>query len=172
MKQGFKFGQTQGGGASGWGIGTTPYGSTGSEATDPQIDSSRMNGSDSLMDTGTTQYDQLYDSQDLAHGVNDEQLHGQFNQAAPPSKVEEVKSSPETQEALREFVNTVGADNIGDQQAIDTQNIPRDYKELHRKYFDNVKKATEEKKKAAEAKEKEGKPFEEKKDKPAEPKEE
>ncbi|MCB1217255.1 hypothetical protein KDL44_07670 [bacterium] len=171
MKQSFQFGQmaqSGQGGSSGWGVGTTPYGVTGSESQGMAGDPNRMNGSDSLMDTGTTQFDQFYDSQDLAHGAHDEQVHGQFNQAAPPSKVEEVKSAPETQQALREFVTTVGADNIGDQQAIDTQNIPRDYKDLHRKYFDNLKKASEEKKAAEE---KAGKqPFEEKQEeKPAKP---
>ncbi len=175
MKQGFQFGQMaqSGQAGSGWGVGTTPYGSTGTESQAYQSDSGRMNGSDSLMDTDTTNYDQFYDSEDLAHGANDEQVHGQFNALAPPQKVEEVKSAPETQEALRDFVTTVGAENIGDQQAIDTQNIPRDYKELHRRYFDNLKKASEEKKAAEEAKAKGDKPFEEKKsEKPAEPREE
>ena len=170
MKQSFSFGQMQqsGQGSSGWGMGTTPYGVTGSEASQAQIDSNRMNGNDSLADTGTTDYDQFYDSEDLAHGASDQQVHGQFNPMAPPQKVEEVKSAPETQEALREFVNTVGAENIGDQQAIDTQNIPRDYKELHRKYFDNLKKAVEEKKAEEEAKAKEDKPFEPRKEEPKE----
>lgn len=166
MKQSFGFGQMaqQGKGSSGWGLGTTPYGTTGSESQAQASDPTRMNGEGTLGDTGTTSYDQFYDSQDLAHGTVDERVQGQFNQFAPPQQVEEVKSAPETQEALREYVTTVGAENIGDQQAIDTQNIPRDYKELHRKYFDNLRKAMEEKKAAEEAKQKEEQPFEPKKD--------
>lgn len=172
MKQSFGLGQGQQGqggqAGSGWGIGTTPYKAWGSESQGLAPDSGRMNGEDSLMDTGTTSFDQFYDSQDMAHGASDKQVHGQFNPMAPPQKVEEVKSAPESQEALREFVNTLGAENIGDQQAIDNQNIPRDYKELHRRYFDNLKKATDEKKAAEQAAkdaaEKDAKPFEPKKD--------
>jgi len=132
-------GQGQGTAQSGWGLGVSPYAVKPAPAkTEGQVEDRQ--GDDSLGDTETMDYEQLYAAEDYAHGFSTEdQLHGQFDLSQPPKKVEEVNSFPESQEALAKYIEIIGAYADGEEQAVQLERIPLEYQELVKQYFSQIK---------------------------------
>lgn len=135
MAQSGQGGQAQ----SGWGLGTSPYAVTPAPAKGENQVEDRQ-GDVSPGDTGTIDYEQLYASEDFAHSFkSDEQLHGQFDLSQPPQRVEEVNSIPESQEALAQYIEIIGAYAEGEEQAVALERIPLEYQELVKQYFSQIK---------------------------------
>jgi len=123
---------------SGWGLGTSPYAVNPAPA-DASNQVEDRQGDQSLGDTAPVDFDPLYAPEDNAHGfTSEDQLHGQFDPSAPPEKVEEVRSAPETQEALVDYADIIGSYAEGDESAISLEQVPVEYQELVRKYFENL----------------------------------
>lgn len=126
---------------SGWGLGVTPYAASPAPADGANQVEDRQ-GNDSLGDTQPIDYEQLYGAENFAHGFSSEdQLHGQFDPTQPPKRVEEVNSIPETQEALAQYIEIIGAYAEGEEQAVQLERIPMEYQELVKQYFSDMKKA-------------------------------
>ena len=143
LKQALGMGQTpgmQGQANSGWGLGSSPYGVNPAEAPNAMNVENRQ-GNDSLGDTPAEQFESLYEPEESAHSFSeDEQLHGKLDLTQSPRKIEEIRSAPETQEALTQYANVVGAYAEGEESAIEKEQVPMEYQELVRKYFDQVQK--------------------------------
>jgi len=142
MKQELGYGgymQNQGGQASsGWGLGTSPYAVSPAPA-DASNQVEDRQGDDSLEDTAPVEFDPLYAPEDVAHSFTSEsQLHGQFDPTAAPQKVEEVRSAPEDQASLIEYADVIGAYTEGEESAIAREQVPLEYQELVREYFERL----------------------------------
>lgn len=139
-QQGNQQGQGWGGKAdSSWGLGVSPYAVTPAPAKEEGQVENRQ-GDQSMKDTGTIDYEQLYSGQEYAHGFSSEnQLHGQFDLSAPPKKIEEVNSFPESQQALAKYIDIIGAYADGEEQAVQIERIPLEYQELVKQYFSQIK---------------------------------
>ena len=140
MKKEMAMGQLQQGGpaGSGWGLGTSPYAASPTEA--PQgANSENREGNDTLGNTGTMGFESLYDPEEFAHGfTSDNQLHGQFDLTQPAQKIEDVRSAPETQEALTEYYNIIGSYATGEESAVSREQVPLEYQELVKQYFERL----------------------------------
>ena len=142
MKQELGYGgymQKQGGQASsGWGLGTSPHAVSPAPA-DPTNQVEDRQGDDSLGDTAPVEFDPLYAPEDVAHSFTSEsQLHGQFDPTASPQKIEEVRSAPEDQASLIEYAEVIGAYTEGEESAIAREQVPLEYQELVREYFERL----------------------------------
>jgi len=131
----------QGQASSGWGLGTSPYAVEPAPA-DAEHQVENRQGDDSLENTQPIDFEPLYAPEEYAHGFSEEgQLHGRFDVTQPPQKVEEVRSAPETQDALVDFANIIGSYAEGEESAIDREQIPHEYQEMVRAYFDQIESA-------------------------------
>ncbi len=142
LKQSLSYGgylnRTQGQAGSNWGLGTSPYATNPAPAEGANQVQNRE-GSDSLGNTPTTDYEPLYAPEDIAHGfATEDQLHGQFDMSQPPQKVEEVRSAPEDQEAITGYADIIGAYVEGEESAIQREKVPLEYQELVRQYFNQL----------------------------------
>lgn len=142
MKQQLGYGGYMQGGkgtaSSGWGLGTSPYAVDPAPAdADNQVEDRQ--GDDSLENTQPIDFEPLYAPEDYAHSFSSEdQLHGAFDPTAPPEKVEEIRSAPETQAALQEYADIIGTYTEGEESAIDRERVTLEYQELVRRYFERV----------------------------------
>lgn len=124
--------------ASGWGLGTSPYAVTPAPA-DPSNQVEDRQGDQSLGDTAPVDFEPLYAPEDVAHGFSSEnQLHGDLDLSATPQKIEEVRSAPENQEALMGYADVIGTYVEGEESAINREQVPLEYQELVRLYFDQL----------------------------------
>ena len=132
--------QTQGQASSGWGTGTSPYAVAPAPADGANQVENRQ-GDDSAGDTPATQFEPLYAPEEVAHGFTSEsQLHGQIDLTQPPQKVEEVRSAPETQEALVDYASVIGAYLEGEESAVNRESVPLEHQELVKAYFEQLNK--------------------------------
>ncbi len=140
MKKEMALGQLQQGGTatSGWGLGTSPYAVSPQEA--PQgANSEQREGDKTLGNTGTTQFEALYDPEIFDTGFTSEnQLQGQFDLTQPAQKIEDVRSAPESQEALTEYYNIIGSYATGEESAVTREQVPLEYQELVKLYFERL----------------------------------
>ena len=126
---------------SGWGLGVSPYAVDPAPAAGENQVEDRQ-GDVSPGDTATTDYEQLYSAEEFAHSFSSEdQLKGQFDLSQPPKRVEEVNSIPESQEALAQYIEIIGAYAEGEEQAVQLERIPLEYQELVKQYFSQIKQA-------------------------------
>ncbi len=141
IKQGLAFGQyltqKQGKAGSGQGWGSTPYAAEPAPANGSNQVEDRTNGE--TRDTASTDFDGLYAPENTAHGNRDERVHGKIDFSAPPQKVEEIRSVPEDQKALRDYQGIVGAYTDGEEKAMQQEQVPLEYQELVKQYFDELK---------------------------------
>jgi len=142
---------TQGVASSGWGQGTSPYAVAPAEAPDQSKVENRQDGT--TRDGTTSDFEPLYAPEDFAHGGRDEQVHGKIDFSKAPQKIEEIRSAPETQQALAEYSGAISAYTEGEENAIQREQVPVEYQEMVRAYFDELKKD-------AKAKDKKAKPTE------------
>jgi hypothetical protein len=144
MKKEMAMGQISSGGtaASGWGLGTSPYAVKSAEApngTPNEPGAGKREGNDTLGNTGTTQYEPLYAPEEYAHGFTSEnQLQGQFDLSQPAQKIEDVRSAPESQAALTEYYNIIGSYATGEESAVSREQVPLEYQELVKQYFERL----------------------------------
>lgn len=125
-------------GGSGWGLGTSPYAADPAPANPGNVVEERQ-GDQSLKDTAPIDFEPLYAPEEFAHSFTSEnQLHGQFDPSAEPQKVEEVRSAPESQEALTEYAEILGPYIQGEESAISREQVPLEYQQLVREYFERV----------------------------------
>ncbi|MCC7479877.1 hypothetical protein IT575_15665 [bacterium] len=145
IKQGLAFGQyltqTEGKAGSGQGWGSTPYGAQPTPADANNQVKDRTTGE--TRDTAATDFEGLYAPESLAHGNRDERVHGQIDFSAPPQKVEEIRWVPEDQKALRDYQGIVGAYAEGEEKAMQQEQVPLEYQELVKQYFDELKDDSE-----------------------------
>jgi hypothetical protein len=130
---------TSGTASTGWGIGTSPYAVAPQEA--PGAHPENKQGNQSQGSVPATNFEPLYAPEDKAHGAHDEKVKGKLNMANPPEKVEEIRSAPESQEALAEYAGMLSAYVEGEESAVQREEIPLEYQELVRAYFDELEKA-------------------------------
>jgi hypothetical protein len=135
--------QTQGKAGSGWGIGSTPYAAEpapapGAHPDNHQLDKQKDN-------VNAEHYTGMYAPNEYAHSAKDERVKGNIDFTKAPEKIEEVRSAPEDQKALREYVGAVSAYADGEEEAVSREQVPLEYQELVRKYFDEVKKGAKKK---------------------------
>ncbi len=135
--------QTQGKAGSGWGLGTTPYAAAPAPA--PGAHPENHEGSAQQGGVKAEHYTGLYAPNDYAHSSQDEYVKGDIDFSKAPEKVEEVRSAPEDQKALRQYVGAVSAYADGEEEAVSREQVPLEYQELVRKYFDEVKKGAKKK---------------------------
>ncbi|MDQ3024294.1 MAG: hypothetical protein M3R04_07945 [bacterium] len=131
--------QTQGKAGSGAGMGSTPYGAEPTPAPSGSKPENRE-GDPQQGDVNSEQYTGLYAPKDYASSAKDQRLQGKMDLTKPPEKVEEVRSAPEDQKALREYSGAVSAYADGEEEAISREQVPLEYQELVRQYFDEIKK--------------------------------
>jgi hypothetical protein len=130
----------QGEAGSNYGFGTTPYGVNPKEAPNA-MNSEQRQGESQQGDVEPGQFESLYEPEENAHAFSsEERLHGKMDLTQSPKKIEEIRSAPETQEALTAYANVVGAYAEGEESAIEKEQVPLEYQELVRKYFDQVQK--------------------------------
>jgi hypothetical protein len=129
--------QTQGNAASGWGLGTSPYAVSPAPAPDKNTRENRQ-GDESLKDTKPTSFEPLYAPEDYATRTHDERVKGQLDLRYAPGKVEETRSAPETQQALTQYSNVVGAYVDSEESAIQREEVPLEYQELVKHYFEQI----------------------------------
>lgn len=158
---------TQGAAESGWGLGTSPYAvEPAPAAAEHQLEDRQ--GDESLGDTQATDFEPLYAPEDYAHGFSsEEQLHGELDLTQPPQKMEEVRSAPEDQEALVEYANVIGAYAEGEEAAIQREQVPLEYQEMVRLYFDQLQQEAAAEDGEGDAAETEGEPDQEPDEEPA-----
>lgn len=149
LSQGQQLG-TSGTAGSGWGIGTSPYAVAPQEA--PGAHPENKQGNQSQGSVAPTNFEPLYAPEDKAHGAHDERVKGKLNMANPPEKVEEIRSAPESQEALAEYAGVVSAYADGEETAISREEVPLEYQEMVRQYFDEMRKAAKGEKSEAKGK--------------------
>jgi hypothetical protein len=141
MKSQLGHGQmTEGTASSGWGTGTSPYAVAPAPA--PNIATAEnKQGQRPEGDRSPVDFEAMYEGQDVGHAFGkDGQLHGRFDMTQPPQKVEEVRSAPETQEALRGYASIIGSYADGEENAVAQEEIPEEYKELVKQYFDQIQR--------------------------------
>src|SRR5688500_5533217 len=136
--------QTQGEAGSGWGIGSTPYGVAPKPAPNTATAENRE-GERAQDNVQAEQYEGLYAPNEYAHSSQDKRVQGRMDMSKAPEKVEEVRSAPEDQKALREYVGAVSAYAEGEEEAINREQVPLEYQELVRQYFDDLKKSAKSK---------------------------
>jgi hypothetical protein len=130
--------QTQGKAGSGWGMGSTPYGAEPAPAdANPQVENRQ--GQAQQNNVNSEQFTGLYEPNDYAHSAQDKRVQGKMDFSKPPEKVEEVRSAPEDQKALREYSGAVAAYAEGEEEAINREQVPLEYQDLVREYFDELK---------------------------------
>ncbi len=132
--------QTQGQAGSSYGLGNSPYAASPKEAPNAANVKNRE-GDDSLKNTAPIDFKGLYAPNEYAHTAKDTQLHGKMDFSKAPEKVEEVRSAPENQKAMREYVGAVSAYTEGEEEAISKEQVPAEYQDLVKQYFDEVKKS-------------------------------
>jgi len=130
--------QTQGQAGSNYGLGSTPYAASPTAA--PGAHPENKEGKAAQGDVKSEQYTGLYAPNEYAHSAKDQQVHGKMDFSKPPEKIEEVRSAPENQKALRDYSGAVSAVADGEEEAVSREQVPLEYQELVRKYFDEVKK--------------------------------
>jgi hypothetical protein len=144
MKKEMSMGQLSSGGSasSGWGLGTSPYAVTPQEAphgAPNEPGAGKREGDKTLGNTAATKYEPLYSPEEFAHGFSSEnQLHGQFDLSQPPQKIEDVRSAPESQAALTEYSNIIGSYANGEESAVSREQVPLEYQELVKEYFERL----------------------------------
>jgi hypothetical protein len=143
LSQGQQLG-TSGTAGTGWGLGTSPYAVAPKEA--PGANPENKQGNQSQGSVPATNFEPLYAPEDQAHGAHDEKVRGKLNLANPPQKVEEIRSAPESQEALANYAGVVSAYAEGEETAINREEVPLEYQELVRGYFDELEKSAREEK--------------------------
>jgi hypothetical protein len=127
--------------ASGWGTGTSPTAVTPKEAPNGKIGGAKQAKGKDYGDRTPTEFEPLYEAKDYAHGFSSEnQLHGKMDFSKSPQKIDEVRSAPETQQALQGYANIVGAYASGEETAIDQEQVPLEYQDLVKQYFNQLKK--------------------------------
>lgn len=139
--------QRQGNAASGWGLGTTPYAVNPSAAPNTKPTENRQ-GNKSLKDTPTTHFEPLYSPEDMANRTHDTNVQGQLDLTKAPEKIEEIRSSPDSQQALTQYVDVIGNYSDSEESAIDREEVPLEYQELVKQYFEEIQREA----KAAKAK--------------------
>lgn len=135
--------QTQGKAGSGWGIGSTPYAAEAAPA--PGAHPENHQGDKQQDNVSAEHYTGMYAPNEYAHSAKDERVKGNIDFTKAPEKIEEVRSAPEDQKALREYVGAVSAYADGEEEAVSREQVPMEYQELVRKYFDEVKKGAKKK---------------------------
>jgi hypothetical protein len=144
MKQQLAYGgqlESPGEASSGWGTGTSPYAVTPKEAPNTKIGGNKQEKGKDYGDRTPTQFESLYGATDYAHGFTSEnQLHGKMDFTKTPQKIEEVRSAPETQEALQGFASVVGSYANDEESAVDQEQVPQEYQDLVKQYFNQLKK--------------------------------
>lgn len=131
--------QTQGQASAGWGLGTSPYAVSPTPAPNAAQVQDRQ-GNDSQGAQPATDFEGLYAPTEYAHSNRDERVQGKIDFTQAPQKIEEIRSAPESQQALREYSSTVGAYIEGQEEAISREQIPLEFQELVRDYFDELEK--------------------------------
>lgn len=129
--------QTQGNAASGWGLGTSPYAVNPAPAPNKSTRENRQ-GDQSLKDTKPTGFEPLYAPEEYATRTHDERVKGQLDLRYAPQKVEETRTAPETQQALTQYSNVVGAYVDSEESAIQREEVPLEYQELVKQYFEQI----------------------------------
>jgi hypothetical protein len=130
---------TQGQASSGWGLGTSPYAVSPAPAPNVATAENRQ-GNASPGDTAPIDYEQLYSPSNYAHSVRDERVKGKVDFSKPPQKVEEIRSAPETQEALVGYSNVIGSYIDGEEKAVQREQVPVEMQEAVKAYFDQLEK--------------------------------
>jgi hypothetical protein len=131
-------GQGQGGkAASGWGVGTTPYGTTGG----PQAPNSSSNDpSEDPNDTAANMrdYQQIYNPSFMKNQSYETQVHGQET-GEGGSLVYIEKTDPQTGEtSYVPYFALQPSDMQSLMDSIEDQEIPRSYQDLVRSYFQQL----------------------------------
>jgi len=131
--------QTEGQANSSWGLGTSPYAVAPTQAPSGANQENRQ-GDKSLKDTAPTQFEQLYSAENYAHSTYDTQVKGHLDISGVPQKVEEIRSAPQSQQALVEYSNVIGGLADSEEAAVEHEEVPREYRELVKEYFDQLQK--------------------------------
>ena len=140
MKQALAQGQqlgTQGTAQSGWGLGTSPYAVAPAEAPNTKPNENRQ-GDESLGDTPAEQFEPLYAPEDFANQTYDTDVKGSLDLTQSPQKVEEIRSAPESQQALVGYSDVISAYIEGQEAAVEREQVPLEYQELVKLYFDQL----------------------------------
>jgi len=154
MKQQMAMGQqvpNQGTAGSGWGVGTTPYAVNPAEAPNTKPTEERQ-GDKSAKDTPAEQFEPLYSPEEYANSTYDAQAHGQLDITQTPQKIEEIRSAPENQQALMQYRNVIGSVASGEESAVAREQVPLEYQDLVKLYFDQLQLEEQDAKKDAPAK--------------------
>ena len=131
--------QRQGTAASGWGLGTTPYAVSPSAAPNTKPTEKRQ-GNKSLKDTPMNRFEPLYSPEDMANKTYDTNVQGQLDLLKSPEKIEEIRSAPDSQQALTQYVDVIGNYSDSEESAIDREEVPLEYQELVKQYFDEIQR--------------------------------
>jgi len=130
---------TNGTAASGWGLGTSAQAVAPAEAPNTKPTEERQ-GNKTLGDTKATQFEPLYQPEDYANTTYDTKVQGQLDITQSPQKVELIRSAPESQQALAQYANIIGAYADGEESAVEREQVPTQYQELVKLYFDQLQK--------------------------------
>jgi hypothetical protein len=88
-----------------------------------------------------TDFESLYEGEDVGHAFTKEgQLHGRLDLSKAPQKIDEVRSAPETQEALVGYADVIGSYATGEENTIQQEQVPQEYRDLVKQYFDQLQK--------------------------------
>jgi hypothetical protein len=140
LKQQLAMGQpigTSGTAGSGWGLGTSAQAVAPAAAPNKGTKENRQ-GNQTLGDTKATQFEPLYQPQDYANQSYDTKVQGQLDISQSPQKVELIRSSPESQQALAQYANVLSAYANGEETAVEREQVPTQYQELVKLYFDQL----------------------------------
>jgi hypothetical protein len=143
MKQQLGYSQpgTQGQAASGWGTGTSPYAVSPAPAETQGKIENRQDPNQNYEGREPTDFESLYEGEDVGHAFSKEgQLHGQLDLSKAPQKIDEVRSAPETQEALAGYADIIGSYATGEENTIQQEQVPQEYRDLVKQYFDQLQK--------------------------------
>lgn len=156
LKQQLAYGQqlgTSGTAESGWGLGTSAQKVAPKEAPNSTPTEDRQ-GDKTLGDTPAEQFEPLYAPEDYANSSYDTKVQGNLDITQSPQKIEEVRSAPESQQALAEYANIIGAYSDGEESAVEREQVPLEYQELVKLYFDQLQQEAAKEKAQAKPKEK------------------
>jgi hypothetical protein len=132
---------TQGQASSGWGDGTSPYAVSPAPAKGSHQTENRQDASKEYEGRDPVDFESMYAGQDIGHAfTKEDQLHGKLDLSKAPQKIDEVRSAPETQEALVGYADVIGSYADGEENAIQQEQVPQEYRELVKQYFDQLQK--------------------------------
>jgi hypothetical protein len=72
--------------------------------------------------------------------TSEDQLHGKLDLSHAPQKIDEVRSAPETQQALVGYSDVIGSYAEGEENAIQQEQVPQEYRDLVKQYFDQLRR--------------------------------